>query len=155
MNIDWYGIGEHVPLVKTCEYWFRLFKSSNFDISDKKREGRPVKFENAELWAKTPQIYQKTWKSNLSARRRLATCCKSRQGNCGDASMGYPTLSAIFTRHCFFRLSLVLVDASWRGWAELHFLRRSQKLGIKGKFFDHLKRRNIFSTESVCYRKDG
>jgi len=39
--------GEHAPSIKTCEYW--RFKSGDFDTSDKEREGRPVKFEDAEL----------------------------------------------------------------------------------------------------------
>ena len=43
--------GEHAPSIKTCEYWFRRFKSGDFDTSDKKREGRPVMFEDAELEA--------------------------------------------------------------------------------------------------------
>ena len=42
---------EHAPSIKTCEYWFRRFKSGDFDTSDKRREGRPVKFEDAELEA--------------------------------------------------------------------------------------------------------
>ena len=33
------------------EYWFRRFKSGDFDTSDKEREGRSVKFEDAELKA--------------------------------------------------------------------------------------------------------
>jgi len=41
--------GEHAPSIKTCEYWFRRFKNGDFDTSDKEREGRPVKFEDAEL----------------------------------------------------------------------------------------------------------
>ena len=32
-------------------YWFRRFKSGDFDTSDKEREGKPVKFEDAELAA--------------------------------------------------------------------------------------------------------
>jgi len=43
--------GEHAPSIKTCEYWFRRFKSGDFDTSDKAREGRPVQFEDAELEA--------------------------------------------------------------------------------------------------------
>lgn len=41
--------GEHAPSIKTCEYWFRRFKSGDFDTNDKEREGRPSKFEDAEL----------------------------------------------------------------------------------------------------------
>jgi len=37
------------PSIKTCEYWFRLFKSGNFD--SKERLGQPKKFEDAELQA--------------------------------------------------------------------------------------------------------
>lgn len=43
--------GKHAPPIKIYEYWFRCFKSGDFDISDKKREKRPVKFEHAELEA--------------------------------------------------------------------------------------------------------
>ena len=41
--------GEHGPLIKTCEYWFRRFKKDHFDTSDKEREGKPVELEDAEL----------------------------------------------------------------------------------------------------------
>ena len=43
--------GEHAQSIKTCEYWFRRFKSGDFGPSDKEREGRLVKFEDAELEA--------------------------------------------------------------------------------------------------------
>lgn len=43
--------GEHALSIKTCEYWFRRFKSEDFNTSDKAREGRPVQFEDAELEA--------------------------------------------------------------------------------------------------------
>lgn len=43
--------GEHALSIKTCEFWFRRFKSGDFDTSDKAREGRPVTFEDAELEA--------------------------------------------------------------------------------------------------------
>ena len=47
----WEAYGEHSPTIKTCEYWFRRFKSGDFDTSDKERKGRLVKFEDAELKA--------------------------------------------------------------------------------------------------------
>ena len=34
-----------------CEYWFRRFKSGDFDIEDKERSGQPKKFEDEELTA--------------------------------------------------------------------------------------------------------
>jgi len=34
------------------EYWFRLFKSGDFNLKDKERLGQPKKFEDAELQAK-------------------------------------------------------------------------------------------------------
>lgn len=37
--------------VKMCEFWFRRFKSGDFDTNDKEREGAPKKFEDAELEA--------------------------------------------------------------------------------------------------------
>ncbi|UYV83448.1 SETMAR [Cordylochernes scorpioides] len=43
--------GKHALSIKTCEYWFRRFKSGDFDTRDKERGGRPIKFEYAELEA--------------------------------------------------------------------------------------------------------
>ncbi|UYV71485.1 SETMAR [Cordylochernes scorpioides] len=43
--------GEHALSIKSCEYWFRRFKSGDFDTRDKERGGRPIKFEDAELEA--------------------------------------------------------------------------------------------------------
>lgn len=43
--------GEHTPSIKTCEYWFRRFKSGDFNVEDKERSGRPEKFEETELQA--------------------------------------------------------------------------------------------------------
>jgi len=40
--------GESSP-IKTCEYWFRRFRSGNFDVSDKEHSGQPKKFKDAEL----------------------------------------------------------------------------------------------------------
>ncbi|UYV75017.1 hypothetical protein LAZ67_12002115 [Cordylochernes scorpioides] len=41
--------GEDALSIKACEYWFRRFKSGDFDTRDKERGGRPIKFEDAEL----------------------------------------------------------------------------------------------------------
>lgn len=41
--------GDHAPSIKTCEYWFRRFKSGDFDTDDKERPGQPKKFEDEEL----------------------------------------------------------------------------------------------------------
>lgn len=43
--------GDHTLSISTCEYWFRHFKSGNFDVEDKERPGQPKKFEDAELQA--------------------------------------------------------------------------------------------------------
>jgi len=43
--------GEHCPSNKTIEYWFRRFKSNDFDISDKERSGAPQKVKDEELEA--------------------------------------------------------------------------------------------------------
>lgn len=40
---------EHSISIKMCEYWFRRFKSGDFDIEDKERSGQPKKFEDEEL----------------------------------------------------------------------------------------------------------
>ena len=39
------------PSIKICEYWFRRFKSGDFNVSDKDRSGQPKKLENADLQA--------------------------------------------------------------------------------------------------------
>lgn len=41
--------GDLAPTVKTCERWFQSFKRGDFDVTDKKRENRPKKFEDVEL----------------------------------------------------------------------------------------------------------
>ncbi|UYV64255.1 SETMAR [Cordylochernes scorpioides] len=43
--------GKHALSIKSCEYWFRRFKSGDFDTRDKERGGRLIKFEDAELEA--------------------------------------------------------------------------------------------------------
>ena len=43
--------GEHAPSIKICECCFWRFKRGDFNTSDKERERRPVKFEDAELEA--------------------------------------------------------------------------------------------------------
>ncbi|UYV83682.1 SETMAR [Cordylochernes scorpioides] len=43
--------GKHALSIKSCEYWFRRFKSGDFDTRDKERGERPIKFEDAELEA--------------------------------------------------------------------------------------------------------
>ena len=35
--------GEHAPSIKTCETWFRKFKSGDFDVKDSERSVRPKK----------------------------------------------------------------------------------------------------------------
>ena len=40
---------EHAPSIETCEYWFRRFKSGDFDTEDKAREGRPSTLKDEEL----------------------------------------------------------------------------------------------------------
>lgn len=37
--------------IKTCEYWFRRFKSGDFDTCDKERPRQPKNFEDEELEA--------------------------------------------------------------------------------------------------------
>ena len=35
--------GEHAPSIKSCETWFRKFKSGDFEVRDSERSGRPKK----------------------------------------------------------------------------------------------------------------
>lgn len=41
--------GNAAPSISTCEFWYRRFKSGDFETDDKEREGRPKVFEDAEL----------------------------------------------------------------------------------------------------------
>ena len=72
-----------------------------------------------------------------------ATCCFGGQNILGSAELWSLTPSAVFDRHCPFRLPLVSGDDSWRGWAALHFLWGMQKMG---EFLDRLRRRRVLRT---------
>ena len=41
--------GDHTPSIKMCEYWFRRFKSGDFDTEDKERPDQPKKIEDEEF----------------------------------------------------------------------------------------------------------
>ena len=44
--------GENAPVIRTCETWFRQFKSGDFDLTDNKHpDGVAKKFEDEELQA--------------------------------------------------------------------------------------------------------
>lgn len=43
--------GEHAPVIRTCETWFRQFKSGDFDLTDNEHPGAAKKFEDEELQA--------------------------------------------------------------------------------------------------------
>lgn len=82
--------GGHTPSISTCEYWFRRFKSGDFDTDDKERSGQPKKFEDEELEAlldedpcQTLQELSKSLGVDLSTvgRRLKAMGMISKQGN--------------------------------------------------------------------------
>ena len=41
--------GDYTPSIKTCEYWFRRFKSGDFDTKNKERPSLLKKIEDKEL----------------------------------------------------------------------------------------------------------
>ena len=43
--------GEHAPVIRTCETWFRQFISGDFDLTDNEHLGAAKKFEDEELQA--------------------------------------------------------------------------------------------------------
>lgn len=47
--VDVYG--DYALAEGTCREWFRRFKSGDFDIEDKERQGQPKKFEDEKLKA--------------------------------------------------------------------------------------------------------
>lgn len=42
---------DSAPSKSTCEFWFRRFKTGNFEVEDKEHGKPPKKFEDAELQA--------------------------------------------------------------------------------------------------------
>ena len=45
--------GEHAPVIRTCETWFRPFKSGDFDLTDNEHPAAAKKVEEEELQAQT------------------------------------------------------------------------------------------------------
>ena len=43
--------GEHAAVIKTCETWFRQFKSGDFNLTDNELSGAAKKFKDEELQA--------------------------------------------------------------------------------------------------------
>ena len=43
--------GEHAPVIRTCETWFRQFKNGDFDLTDNEHPATAKKFEDKELQA--------------------------------------------------------------------------------------------------------
>ena len=43
--------GEHAPVIRICETWFRQFKSGDFDLRDNEHPGAAKKFADEELQA--------------------------------------------------------------------------------------------------------
>ena len=41
--------GEHAPTHDTCDWWFRRFKSGDFEVTDKEHGKPPKKFEDVKL----------------------------------------------------------------------------------------------------------
>ena len=43
--------GDHASVIRTCETWFRQFKSGDFDLTDNEHSGAAKKFVDEELQA--------------------------------------------------------------------------------------------------------
>lgn len=58
---------EHAPSISTCKYWFRRFKSGDFDVENKERPSRPKRFADEELGAlRDEDVWQRFSSSNAS-----------------------------------------------------------------------------------------
>ena len=44
-------LGKDIVSYDVCKYWYKRFKSGDFDLSDRKRSEQPLKFEDTELQA--------------------------------------------------------------------------------------------------------
>ena len=57
--------GEHAPVIRTYETWFRQFKSGDFDLTDNDHSGAVKKLEDEELqafyWMKTQPNRNNNW----------------------------------------------------------------------------------------------
>ena len=49
MLVETYG--DHAPVIRTCETWFRQFKSGDFGLTDIEHHGAVKKFEDEKLQA--------------------------------------------------------------------------------------------------------
>ena len=47
MLVETYG--KHAPVIRTCETWFRRFKSGDFDLKDNEHLGAAKRFEDEDL----------------------------------------------------------------------------------------------------------
>ncbi|UYV73896.1 hypothetical protein LAZ67_11001326 [Cordylochernes scorpioides] len=85
--------GKHALSIKSCEYWFRRFKSGDFDTRDKERGGRPIKFEDAELEASLDEDSSQTQEELAETLGVTQQAISNRL-----KVMGMETSSAVFAR---------------------------------------------------------
>lgn len=83
--------GEYTPSIKTCEYWFRRYRSGDFDTEDKARPGQPKKFKDGELETSQTQeeIAESLGVTQQAVSKRLKELGKQRmQGNSSGTEFG-------------------------------------------------------------------
>src|SRR5436190_23031111 len=60
--------GEHAPVIRTCETWFRQFKSGDFDLKDNEHPGAAKGLKTRICrccWMKTQPNHNKNWQKHL------------------------------------------------------------------------------------------
>ena len=96
---------------------------------------------------KTRPLLLQVWGTKLfSCMICSTTCCGAGQNLLRNTQMGSSTPSAVFSRHCSFRLPLVPIDDAWPVWAALHMVWRYQKLY---RWLDSLKKWSVLPTRST------
>lgn len=171
--------GDHAPSISTCEYWFRRFKSGDFDVEDKERPGQPKRYEDEELEAlldedpcQCEQLLARYKRKSFL--HRIVTGDekwihydnpkrKKSWGLPGHASTStakpnkrpngksYPTRRILQTS----LLRITISSDPWRTacLTSTSLLTRKPKIAsIRGLL---PKTRSFFDAESVCYQKDG
>ena len=93
-----------------------------------------IEGETVTVPRETRQGYSPTWQCS-------ATCRKTGQDILENAVMEGPTLPAVLSRRCSFRVPFVSIEGTWPGSSAFPLLRRSKKMD---RFVDGLKRCIVF-----------
>ena len=105
--------GNYTPSIKTCEYWFRGFKSGDAETEDKERPGHPKTIEDEKLETlldENPcQMHDEVTESLGVDRLTISRCLHAvetiqKQGNCVPYELNPKDVkfsACQWSAHCF------------------------------------------------------